>query len=192
MRRTLLQGVDGIITNYPARLTETVRSFQKTMRAQTAKRISSSGLEKHLQRPACKCLVWYELPVTETSDRPSTIKEMYDRKHCGTFFVRQVSSPSGERAAQASMWTIEFGNIATLARSGIPMRTLTGTSFRPTRTGAFARLVLRIGGWVGGMSAVKWLPHCRGKRGRRISRSRANEPTRHCCRSWWRRPICGL
>ena len=32
MRRTILEGVDGIITNYPAKLTETVARLQKTAR----------------------------------------------------------------------------------------------------------------------------------------------------------------
>jgi len=43
MRRTLLQGVDGIVTNYPARLAETVSQLQKAGRTKTANQTLSRG-----------------------------------------------------------------------------------------------------------------------------------------------------
>ena len=77
MRRTLLQGVDGIITNYPARLTETVRSFQKTLRAETTKRISSSGLGRTAIAARLQELGLARNPgQMEPPHRLSTIKEM--------------------------------------------------------------------------------------------------------------------
>jgi glycerophosphoryl diester phosphodiesterase len=77
MRRTLLAGVDGIITNYPARLTETVARLQKTVRAKTAKRISSSGLGKAALAPRLQELgLVRNLGQAQPPMRPSTIKEM--------------------------------------------------------------------------------------------------------------------
>lgn len=77
MRRTLLEGVDGIITNYPARLAEAVARLQKTIRNETAKRISKSGLGK-----ASALARMQELGLMTTGGRStpptrqSTIKEV--------------------------------------------------------------------------------------------------------------------
>ena len=77
MRRTLLLGVDGIITNYPARLTEAVARLQKAVRAARARRISSRGLESAAlatpmqERGLLRNVVQAPPPI-----RQSTIKEM--------------------------------------------------------------------------------------------------------------------
>ena len=77
MRRTLLQGVDGIITNYPARLTETVARLQKALRAERTRRISSRGLGKAASAPPRQELGLLRNTVqTQPPIRPSTIKEM--------------------------------------------------------------------------------------------------------------------
>jgi glycerophosphoryl diester phosphodiesterase len=77
MRRTLLQGVDGIITNYPARLTETVARLQKAVRAERRQRISSRGLGKAALAPPLQELGLLRNTVqTQPPIRPSTIKEM--------------------------------------------------------------------------------------------------------------------
>lgn len=77
MRRTLLQGVDGIITNYPARLTETVARLQKAIRAERTQRISSHGLGKAALAPPLQELGLLRNPVqAQPPIRPSTIKEM--------------------------------------------------------------------------------------------------------------------
>ncbi len=51
MRSTLMKGVDGIITNYPARLTATVENIQKKLRARSAKRNPKNGPEKKRALP---------------------------------------------------------------------------------------------------------------------------------------------
>ena len=77
MRRTLLQGVDGIITNYPARLTETVSRLQKALRAERTQQISSRGLGKAALAPPRQELGLLRNTVqTQPPIRPSTIKEM--------------------------------------------------------------------------------------------------------------------
>ena len=52
MRSTILQGADGIITNYPAKLTQTVERLQKGMRATASKRISTYESGTTAIRPA--------------------------------------------------------------------------------------------------------------------------------------------
>jgi glycerophosphoryl diester phosphodiesterase len=77
MRRTLLQGVDGIITNYPARLTETVSRLQKALRAERTQQISSRGLGKAALAPPRQELgLLRDTVQTQPPIRPSTIKEM--------------------------------------------------------------------------------------------------------------------
>jgi glycerophosphoryl diester phosphodiesterase len=77
MRRTLLEGVDGIITNYPARLTETVARLEKTVRAATAKRISSRGLGNPALAMRLQELGLVRNPgQSQPPGRPSVIKEM--------------------------------------------------------------------------------------------------------------------
>jgi glycerophosphoryl diester phosphodiesterase len=77
MRRTLLLGVDGIITNYPARLTETVARLQKALRAERTQRISSRGLGKaELAPPLQERGLLRNVVQAPPPIRPSTIKEM--------------------------------------------------------------------------------------------------------------------
>ena len=77
MRRTLLEGVDGIITNYPARLTETVARIHKSLLAERTERIATSGAGRMVfaVRPRESGLV--KNPVkSRVSKRRSTTKEM--------------------------------------------------------------------------------------------------------------------
>src|ERR1019366_1712305 len=77
MRRTLLQGVDGIITNYPARLTETVSRLRKALRAERTQQISSRGLGKAALAPPRQELgLLRDTVQTQPPIRPSTITEM--------------------------------------------------------------------------------------------------------------------
>jgi glycerophosphoryl diester phosphodiesterase len=77
MLRTLREGVDGIITNYPRRLTETVARLQKAVRAERARRISSRGWGKKALAPPLQELGALRNSVqTQPPIRPSTIKEM--------------------------------------------------------------------------------------------------------------------
>jgi glycerophosphoryl diester phosphodiesterase len=77
MRRTILEGVDGIITNYPARLTQTVSSLQKNSRTETGKRVSGSGSGKTVLTPPIQELSLLRSRVqSQTPKRPSAMKEM--------------------------------------------------------------------------------------------------------------------
>jgi glycerophosphoryl diester phosphodiesterase len=77
MRRTILEGVDGIITNYPAKLTETVARLSKAARAATAKRIASYGSGRAALSNSLHGLGLVRNPgPTPPPLRPSTIKEM--------------------------------------------------------------------------------------------------------------------
>jgi glycerophosphoryl diester phosphodiesterase len=77
MRRIILQGADGIITNYPAKLSEAVSRLQRTLRAKRANQISKKefGTEPLVEPPqtlASLRLSVQRLPAT----RPSKMKEM--------------------------------------------------------------------------------------------------------------------
>ena len=77
MRRTLLEGVDGIITNYPARLTEIVGRLEKAVRTETAKRIARREIAKSQASPCPPAIDRGENSrPTQPAKRPSTIKEM--------------------------------------------------------------------------------------------------------------------
>jgi glycerophosphoryl diester phosphodiesterase len=77
MRRTLLEGVDGIITNYPATLNEAVASLQKTSATAKAKRVWKKGSGQ-----AKWTVLLRELAAARNSSQPqfslrsSTSKEM--------------------------------------------------------------------------------------------------------------------
>ena len=77
MRRIILQGADGIITNYPAKLSEAVSRLQRTLRARTAKPISNKEIEKGpwVAPPAALGLLRIPMPGLPAT-RPSKMKEM--------------------------------------------------------------------------------------------------------------------
>jgi hypothetical protein len=77
MRRTLLQGVDGIVTNYPARLAEAVARLHEVGRTKAANRIlnSESG-RTALPPPTQEIDLVKNTSKAKPNKRPSSHKEM--------------------------------------------------------------------------------------------------------------------
>jgi len=77
MRRTILEGVDGIITNYPAKLTETISRLTQGARTAASKRVAAYGSGRTASSKALQGLDLVRNPgATPSPERPLTIKEM--------------------------------------------------------------------------------------------------------------------